>query len=178
MRRNDASGGGTMGTDRYKRIMRQIEDAMSAVSFAEEGEPEAARALFTRERRVLLALRDGAIDDRTLKYAFHAAQRIGARLDILFITQSGTGNPSATPRFREFESELGAAGIPYQIAKRTGCLKQEIVDYTNREKDILFVVVESPDSLDADCAPKDSRLAELWKSLRCPLVVVMDEAKT
>jgi hypothetical protein len=60
---------------------------------------------------------------------------------------------------------------------RTGCLKQQIIDYTNSEKDILFAVIESPHSLDADCNKKDKTLSELWQKLKCPLVVVMDGAK-
>ena len=163
-----------MSTDRYKRIMKQIEDAMAAVSFAEEGEPEAARALFRRERRVLLALRDGAIDARTLKYAFHAAQRIGARLDILAVSPSNNDGPAGDPLFKRFTSELDAADVRYHVEKRAGCLKQEIVDYTNREKDILFVIVESPDSLNAECRKHDTKLADVWRTLRCPLVVVSE----
>jgi hypothetical protein len=55
-------------------------------------------------------------------------------------------------------------------------MKQEIIDYTNGRHDVLFVVVESPNSLDADCRKKDGVLTELWKNLRCPLVVVSDAA--
>jgi hypothetical protein len=67
--------------------------------------------------------------------------------------------------------------VPYRLIPGSGCLKQQIVDYTDREHEVLFVVIESPASLDTDCKKKDTQLAELWQKLRCPLVVVMDEAK-
>lgn len=153
---------------------KQIEALLSAVSFAEEGEFRAATEMLGEGRGVLLALRDGALDARTLKYAFHAAQRIGARLDILSVTPSNNGGPAGDPLFRRFTSELDAAGIRYHVETRTGCVKQEIVEYTRREKDILFVIVESPDSLDAECGKHDTKLADLWRTLRCPLVVVSE----
>jgi hypothetical protein len=165
-----------METNKFKKMMKQIEDAMAAVSFAEEGQAEAAETLFKRERRVLLALKEGHLDARTLKYALNASLRINAHLDVLFVATSGHV-PHADPMLEDFAKELQAAGVPYQIIQRAGCLKQEIIDYTNAEHEVLFVVVESPGSLDADCMKKEGFLAELWENLRCPLVVVTDQAE-
>jgi hypothetical protein len=166
-----------MDSDKLKKMMKQIEDAMTATSFAEEGEIEAAQSFLREGRRVLLALREGQIDARTLKYALNSSIRVGAQLDILYISSLKTLDPLADPMLRQFTSELQAAGITYRLVRKTGCMKQEIIDYTNKEKDILFAVIESPYSLDAECKKRDSRLAELWRNLKCPLVVVMDEAK-
>jgi hypothetical protein len=80
------------------------------------------------------------------------------------------------PAVEAFLSELRAAGVPFRMIERSGCMKQEIIDYTRKEHDVLFVVVESPGSLDADCRRKDGVLTELWKNLSCPLVVVTDQA--
>lgn len=165
-----------MDADKLKRMMKKIEDAMTATTFAEEGEADAARAFLRGGRRVLLAVREGQTDPKTLKYALNSSRRVGALLDILFVSSSETRDPLADPAFRQFASELESAGIAYRLVRRTGCMKQEIIDYTNREKDILFAVIESPHSLDAECKKKDSRLAELWRNLKCPLVVV-SEAK-
>jgi hypothetical protein len=76
-----------------------------------------------------------------------------------------------------FASELTTEGILYRLFTRSGCLKQQIIDYTNSEKDILFAVIESPHSLDVDCNKMDKTLSELWQKLKCPLVVVMDGAR-
>jgi hypothetical protein len=158
-------------------LRKKIEDLLSAVSFAEEGEWDAARSFVREGRRVLLAVREGQVDPRTLKYALNSSLRVGARLDILYVSSSKTHDPVADPAIRQFASELQKAGVSYRVVPASGCMKQEIIDYTNREKDILFAVIESPQSLDAECKKKDMRLAELWKNLKCPLVVVMKEAK-
>jgi hypothetical protein len=128
-------------------------------------------------RRVLLALKDGRIDARTLKYALNTSKRIGADLDILHVAAPGNNALTIDPLLANFEQELKAEGIVYRMITRTGCLKQQIIDYTNSEKEILFAVIESPKSLDADCNKQDKTLSELWQKLKCPLVVVMDGAR-
>jgi hypothetical protein len=165
-----------MGTNKLKKMIRKIEDVMAATSFAEEGEGEAARSILSEGRRVLLALKEGKIDIKTLKYAVNTSKRIGASLDILSVAPAGGQDGADDPLIRDLQSELSAEGIAYRLVRRRGCLKQAVIDYTNREKEILFAVVESPNSLDADCNNTDTRLSELWQKLKCPLVVVMDGA--
>ncbi len=165
---------------RLKKMMKQIEDVMAAATFAEEGEPEAARSLLSEGRRVLLGLKEGRIDAKTLKYALNTSKRINAQLDILFVA-SGSG-PSGSvaasdPELMRFQESLRAEGVPYRLIQRTGCLKQQIIEHTEKDKEIAFAIIESPNSLDMDCNKKDKTLSELWQKLKCPLVVVMDEAR-
>ncbi len=167
-----------METNKMNKMMKKIEDLMTATSFAEEGEFESAQSFLREDRRVLLALREGHIDSKTLKYALNTAKRINAHLDILFVSSDGDEDQNARAALARFQSELQTEGVQYRLVRKTGCLKQEIIDYTNKEKEILFAVVESPGSLEADCKKKDTRLSELWQNLKCPLVVVMDEART
>lgn len=164
-----------MDQNKLKKIMKHVEDAMAAVTFAEEGQADTASALFKRERRVLLALKAGRTDAKTLRYAMNASLRIQADLDILYVASPGTER-QAEPLLESFTAQLKTAGVSYHVIERSGCMKQEIIDYTNGKHDVLFVVVESPNSLDADCRKKDGVLTELWKNLRCPLVVVSDAA--
>ena len=166
-----------MEATKLKKMMKNVEDALAAVSFAEEGEISSARSLMSEGRRVLLGLKEGRIDANTLKYALNTAMRIGAQLDILYVAAPDSNSATVDPLLDQLVSELKAEGILYRMIPRTGCLKQQIIDYTNSEKDILFAVIESPHSLDADCNKKDKTLAELWQKLKCPLVVVMDGAK-
>jgi hypothetical protein len=167
-----------METMKLKKMMKNIEDAFAAVSFAEEGEAATAQSIMREERKVLLALKEGRIDGKTLKYALNTAKRIGAHLDILHVTAAGGGGENAIdPLLRQFEAGLAGEGIRYRLIQRTGCLKQQIIDYTNSEREILFAVIESPNSLDLDCNKRDKTLSELWRKLKCPLVVVMDGAK-
>ena len=167
-----------MEATKLKKLMKNVEDAMAAASFAEEGQAEAARSIMKEGRRVLLGLKEGRIDTKTLRYALNTAKRIGADLDILHVTSPGNNATTSDPLLSNFESELEGEGIVYRIIPRNGCLKQQIIDYTNSEKDILFAVIESPKSLDADCNKRDRTLSELWQKLKCPLVVVMDQART
>lgn len=166
-----------MSANKLKKIMKKMEDVLAATSFAEEGEGDTARSIANEGRRVLLALKEGRIDVMTLKYAVNTSKRIGAKLDILYVAAAGGPNRPDDPLINDLQSELSAEGIPYRLIRRTGCLKQEVIDYTNREKEILFAVVESPNSLDTDCNNKDARLSELWQQLKCPLVVVMEGAR-
>jgi hypothetical protein len=165
-----------METTKLKKMMKTIEDAFAAASFAEEGEAATARSIMREERKVLLALKEGRIDGKTLKYALNTAKRIGAHLDILYVTAAGGGEIALDPLLGQFEAGLAGEGIKYRLIQRAGCLKQQIIDYTNSEREILFAVIESPNSLDLDCNKRDKTLSELWRKLKCPLVVVMDGA--
>lgn len=163
-----------MGMDRLKKMMKQIEDAMAAVSFAEEGVPQAARTLLGEGRRVLLGLKEGRIDAKTLKYALNTSKRINAQLDILYVSSGSASAPDA--ELDRFQKTLLSEGVAYRLIERTGCLKQQIIEHTQKDKEIAFAIIESPHSLDADCNKKDKTLSELWQKLKCPLVVVMEEA--
>jgi K+-sensing histidine kinase KdpD len=159
-----------------KKMMKSVEHALTAASFAEEGDVETANSLMKESRRVLLALKADQIDQKTLKYALNTAKRINAHLDILHVVSSRGGQKGA-PALESFLSELASEGIAYRLITRSGCLKKQIIDYTDSEKEILFAVIESPSSLDADCDRRDKELSELWRELKCPLVVVMDGAR-
>ena len=143
---------------------------LSAVSFAEEGEFESAKEFMREERRVLLAVRSGQLDRKTIRYALNTCKRIGAGLDILYITPSEVTDPVLEEGFSELERE----GINYRIVRKNGCLKQEIIDYTTSKNEILFAVTESSENLDVDCKEHGKRLSEAWRNLKCPLVVVTE----
>ncbi len=165
-----------METGKLRKMIKKVEDMLAAVSFAEEGESETARSLMKDGRRVLLALKQGRIDPATVKYAVNTSKRIRAELDILYIG-SQEKSEVEDPGLVELRSALSCEGIKYRLIRKTGCLKKAVIDYTNTEKEILFAVVESVNSVDADCSTKEeARISELWQKLKCPLVVVMDEA--
>lgn len=163
---------GATHMNKFEKAMRKIEKTMSAISFAEEGEFETARELIKEDRQVLLGIRHGEIEDRTLKYALNTCKRIGAGLDILFVSSPGATDPA----LERFISELQKESIKYRLVRKSGCLKQEIIEHTNARKEILFVVIESSDNLDTDCKGSHKRLSESWQNLKCPLVVVMEGA--
>ena len=149
-------------------LKKKIEEIMSAISFAEEGEFETAKEFLKEERRVLLAVRKDQVDRRTFRYAVNTCKRINAALDILYISPSKAEDPT----LQQYLSELTREGINYRLVQRGGCFKQAIIDYTNTIKGILFAVTESSDNLEADC--KGIKASKAWKDLNCPLVVVED----
>ena len=158
---------------KLKKMMGQIEDALAAVSFAEEADFETAREMLKEERRVLLALRDNRIDEKTLKYALNTCIRVKADLDILYISANG----AVAPLVKRFLPLIENEGIVCRLIQKSGCLKQAIIEYTASQKEILFVVIESSDSLNVGCTGKERRLSESWKNLKCLLVVVLEAAR-
>ncbi|HTF99801.1 MAG TPA: hypothetical protein VK654_04335 [Nitrospirota bacterium] len=161
---------------RLKKMLIPVEQAMMASAFAEEGEFATAISLVRNSRRVLLALREGKADSKTLKYAMNAAKRINAQLDILNVMPPQATQAEENHAVEAFLPELQAAGIPFRVVRRTGCLKEQIIEHTTREKEVLFTVIESPAQLEGECRKSGRELSELWRTLKCPLVVVMDAA--
>lgn len=157
---------------KFKKMMKDLENAMAASSFAEEGAVDAAREMLKEDRRVLLAIKENQIDGKTFRYAINTCKRNGASLDILYISSSD----SLHPLLSEALSELQKQGINFRLVRKNGCLKQQIIDYTNATSEIIFAVTESSDNLDVDCTGKDRKLSDAWQNLKCPLVVVAENA--
>lgn len=155
---------------KLKKTLKSLENAMMAASFAEEGDFTTAKEVMKEERRVLLAIKKEQMDKRTFRYAMNTCKRIGAQLDILYISPV----ESIDPVLEQCLSEMKEEGISYRLTHKNGCLKQEIIDYTNSKKNVLFAVTESSENLDVDCKGKGKKISEAWQNLRCPLVVVAD----
>lgn len=152
------------------KFQKKIENLMSAITFAEVGEFETAKGFLQEDRRVLFATKDGQEDKQAFTYAVNICKRIGANLDILFVSSKMT----LTPLIEGFIKELKKEGISHSVSQKEGCLKNQIVDYTNEKKGILFVVVESSKNLDSNCRRNGINFSQALKKLSCPLVVVSE----
>src|SRR3990172_4167372 len=150
-----------MSTDRF-------EDLMSAISFAEAGEHEKAMEFLKGRDTVLLAISDMVFDRSIFKYALNLSRRIRACIDILYLTKVEMNGQ----HIREFMSEAAKEGIRCSLIKKEGCMKKAILEYTEKRKEILFVVVGSTPELDIECKTAEKSLSDAWKRLKCPLVVV------
>jgi hypothetical protein len=157
-------------------LRKKIETMMAAITFAEEGEFETAKSLMKSRKRVLLAVNNSRIDSKTCTYAVNTSKRIDSGIDILVV--GDTEQELMASALEPFTSQLQAEAIPFSLIKRTGCFKQAILDYLEEEDNTLFVVIESQDSANLNCAAKDKRLADAWRRLKCPLVVVAEGLKT
>ena len=149
-----------------KRWLRKFENAMAAVAFAEEGEFETARESLKEERTILLALRGGEADRNAFRYALNICKRIGADMEILYVSEIAAG------LLKKFRSQLKKEGIGCGIIQKNGSLEQEIRNYTDAKGDILFVVVEVSEGIDIHNKKADKIMASTWENLKCPLVVV------
>ncbi|MBF0338773.1 MAG: hypothetical protein HQL05_13205 [Nitrospirae bacterium] len=154
-----------------KELSEKLEKLFSAVTFAEEGEFDTAREFLKSNKKVLLALRGSNVEGQTLRYSMNICKRIGADLDILYIPVSET----LTTIVDRFTSELQKEGIGCKVVRKEGSFRQEILDFTKVNRDVLFVIIESFDDIDSDSVERENRLSRSWINLKCPLVVVKED---
>lgn len=155
-----------MKKENLKDLIRKIEDIMTTSTFAEAGEFETAREILRGERRVLLAMREGEVERKVLTYAMNTCKRIGAEMDILYLSTTDAGE---NKMLKEFFSELQREGINYRLIQKIGRLREEIKNYTDSESNINFVVVESPV---VERWNREEMLSKILEKIKCPLVVV------
>ena len=147
-------------------LKRNLENLFAAAAFAENGEFETARQL-EANHNVLLVLRGTESDGASLKYALSVSRRMGAGLEVLYFALGGG------PGFlKSVEDQARREDVSLKVSNMEGCVKKELVKYTEKRRDIQLVVVESSDELDLECTDRD--LVKAWKSINCPLVFVSD----
>jgi K+-sensing histidine kinase KdpD len=151
-----------------KGLMTDFEDIMSAITFSEAGEHETAKAFLKQKKTVLLAISDRMFDRNALRYALGISERIDAHLEILYVTAS----PKERISVQEFLSEVERVGFRFSLVMKTGCVKKAILEYTEKRREIQFVVIGSEPELDNECKTSARPLSDLWKKMKCPLVVV------
>ncbi len=162
----------TITKEKLKKLLKKLEDSMSAVAFAEAGEFETARSIIKERRKILLALTGKNSDTNAFRYAVNICNRIKADLEMLYV-----GEYEKT-RLDYYKSQLENEGIEYNVIRGKGCIKDELLRYTDNKKEILFVVIESPDGLSINCKEEEHFIADSYKKLKCPLVVVSETART
>jgi len=150
-----------MNTERFDELM-------SAVSFAQAGEHEEARRIMKGKEKVLVAVSDVHFDKSVFSYALSISRRTSTSLDILYLPRTEL----PMDEINTFMSMASGEGIACTVTKKDGCMKQAILDYTSKKKEILFVIVGTTPELDIECKAGEKSLSEAWKKLKCPLVVV------
>jgi pyruvate/2-oxoglutarate/acetoin dehydrogenase E1 component len=150
-----------------KDLMHQFEDIMAASAFAEGGVFETAREMLRGRQKVLLVLTGKDSDRKSFKYAFNICKRIDTGLEILYISGSEIAG-----LLDQFEGELKKEGIAFEIIQVAGCIKEAIINHTEKKRNIQLVVIESSDILDIECEKDNRMLSKAWERLKCPLVVV------
>lgn len=151
-----------------KSFQEMLDDLMSAITFAEAGEHEIAREMLGTGSKVLLATKAKSKNGNAFKYAINVCKRMGAQLDILYISSVTMLEPSITGVLSILDKE----GIRWRLIQKKGCMKTHIIEHTENNSGIMFVVTESSEHLDIGCKNSNKALNENWENLKCPLVVV------
>lgn len=151
-------------------IGKKLEDLFSAASFAEAGEFETARDMLGGGRKVLLVLTGRETDVKSLKYAFSIASRTQAGLEVLAATDGGTAEV-----LRLCEEEARRQGVTLKVTRKSGCIKEAVIKYAKDRRDLVCVVIESTEALNADCSSEQKRLTGVWEKLGCPLTLVSEK---
>jgi K+-sensing histidine kinase KdpD len=167
---------------RWSEIRKRIEEAMTAVAFAEEGEFETARQMLknkkTANKRVLLGTDAEEIDRQFIKYALQLCNRLGAGLEIVHLVEEK--DPNSGPPNRELQQlkkSLEEKNIVYQ-AVAGGSLEEEVERYSKGRRDILCVVLESstvqPQEKHGAAGKRENKFL---KNLSCPVVLFESQAR-
>jgi hypothetical protein len=119
--------------------------------------------LIMSERKILLAVRAGHVDQRLLASARGLCQRLDADLDILLLSAAD----ELSPEMAAFVKTLRDEGITYVLTIRTQLRRRDIVQYANSHECVSTVVI---DSLEGWESVAEDRATDPWAKLSCPLV--------
>ena len=115
------------------------------------------------ERKVLLAVREGHVDQRLLASARALSQRMSADLDILVLA-SGEEMPAEV---NAFVKTLRDEGVAYTLTIKPLLRRRDIVQYANTHECVSTVVIDSLEGWESVAA---DRASNPWTKLACPLV--------
>lgn len=134
-------------------LFKIFEDSMTAATFAEAGEHEAAREYLanakTARKKVLLGTNTMEIPPKVLSHAVGVCKRLGARLEILHVLPAPTENSEpagsaakgSTAKLARLKDRFRTLGIPYEFVLGAKVLEQEIIRYAEGRRDIILIVL-------------------------------------
>lgn len=167
---------------RWAEIRKRIEEAMSAVAFAEEGEFEIARQIVknrkTANKRVLLGTDTPEMDQKFVQYALQLCTRLGAGLEIIHVVDLNIGADRQNRELSQLQRSLENKNIVYQAVAGNGSFEEEVEKYTKGRRDILCVVLESAKKeLRERRGVSGRKENKFFKNLSCPVVLFESQAK-
>lgn len=165
-------------------ILEKVENTMSAATYAEAGEFEMARQFFTphknTRKRVLLGTDREEINPKTLNYAMRLCYCIGASLEIFHMIHAPAGcmDCEAGQMSRMLEAvkgDLGEKGIIYELVMGKECLAAEVLQYTDKRRDLLCIIFDAMGTGSSGCQRTKEVLLAKFHALHCPVVVYADQ---
>lgn len=161
----------------WAEIRKRIEEAMSAVAFAEEGEFETARQMVknrkTAHKKVLLGTEAAELDLQFLQYALQLCARLEAGLEIVHMVKlDASSEEKEKMGLQQLQGSLEEKNIVYQAVIGSGTLEAEVEKYARGRGDILCVVLESArNELRERRSLADKKENKFLKNLSCPVVL-------
>ncbi|QWR76641.1 universal stress protein [Candidatus Magnetomonas plexicatena] len=156
-----------MKTNSRKISKKKVAELLTEIPLNEDIESGTSNEFLDEHRRVLLAITDDGIDSKTLSYTVTLCKRIKAELDILYVKTT----PAPKNSIEDFMLKLMEEGVFYRLLAKSGHLKHEIISYTESNREILYVIMNSSDN--SEVSPKEKTfLSGLLRNLNCPLVVI------
>jgi hypothetical protein len=136
-----------------KKFWERFDDYMSAATFAEAGEAEAARSFVRPRRTILLVLTPGGDDARSAAYARSVAARVEAGIEILHHPAGETQSQFLDA----FKGELKSDDIPCRTVATTGLHRRPA--HTSRRR-----FRGAGDGLSSYCGTKQGKMEERRES--------------
>lgn len=115
------------------------------------------------ERKVLLAVREGHVDQRLLASARSLCQRMDADLDVLVLAV----DENIPAEVDDFVRTLRGEGVSYTLTRKPLLRRRDIVQYANTHECIATVVIDSLEGWESVAV---DRASDPWAKLACPLV--------
>ena len=131
---------------------------------------DTARDMLGGGRKVLLVLTGRETDVKALKYALSNAARTQAGLEVLAAAGGGAAEVLGL-----CEEEARRQGVTLKVTRKSGCIKEAVIRYAKDRRDLVCVVIESTEALNADCSSEQKRLTGVWEKLGCPLALVTEK---
>ena len=170
-----------------KKVKEKLTAALNAMTFAEAGEFDTARAMLQVQRRpqaVLLVAEGDAAQTDSFAYAVNLCKRIKADMEIFAVPQhaerdaleQGALETRSRPERIEALVQLAEAqGIPCSVYRPTGNVNDHLYEHIKQHKEIAAVVYDPHSTRNA--AGDQSRVQQAVESvvhrLSIPLVKVL-----
>lgn len=159
-----------------KNFLKQLEEVMASVAFAEAGEFETARQFMSRNKtsnkKVLLATDTESVHEGVISHALNLCKRMGGKLEILHIQPSKSSNESERLQRQHLSESLSDYATTYTHMSGRNPFEQEVIHYTENRGDLLCVVLDT-----ARCRETENNnickkyLAGLVEKITCPVVI-------
>ena len=159
-----------------KNFLKQFEEVMASVAFAEAGEHDTARQMLrqqaTSNKTVLLATDTEVVHNGVVRHALNLCKRMGGKLEILHILPLKSRNEIDRFHRQQMPENLRDYATTYTHMIARNPFEKEVINYTESLGGLLCVVLDT-----ARCRETENNnicqkyLAGLVERITCPVVI-------